>query len=598
MPLRIKYKGILLRICCLLAGLFLTFSEARSGVVEDVNTLLEEYGKVSYKNKYKIGKQLYEIFHTNHVFMDSIAPLRPNMLEDSLNFMVWYGSERFYFEYAYYRESLQYANKALPMADVNDLLIYATLLADRGCSLYKLGIMSEAAESVEDAVRISQRIGDNFQLSRAYLYLAMVNYSLQQLDDARFFLHKALDATDDLDNPIDLQNVYAVASDLYIEAGKLRIAGLYAQKAIDMLYAAKRYKEIPRHLVNQSKVYLKMHRHEEAVQKADEALSMAQKYHSDNDMLADCMAQKAKCLMAFGRYADAAEVTEEAIRYNREVGNVRAVCQNYKTLYNSYIPIDSAKALDALEAYTAMFDSIHRDDINNRVSIVNTHLANDALLQQINLKSRANVMLIVATIILLFTVLGLVQAVFSNQKENKKQRDQILKLLLQLEKLHAAEPKSLPDTVSESGNKMERPREDDDWEPVKLEEADETEQQETGNVEDAVLNPYNSEFLSKVNDIILSQMRSGNIRIEHIASSLCLSPSQFRRKIQTITGLTPANYILTIRMDAAKNMLLQYPKFSVNEVALSCGFTDNPHFTHVFSRLFGMTPLQFANKSR
>ena len=79
-----------------------------------------------------------------------------------------------------------------------------------------------------------------------------------------------------------------------------------------------------------------------------------------------------------------------------------------------------------------------------------------------------------------------------------------------------------------------------------------------------------------------------------VASELYMSMSQFRRKISAATGLTAANYILMIRMDEAKQLLDQYPKYTMSEIAQRCGFADSAHFTHVFKRLFGITPSDYT----
>lgn len=65
-------------------------------------------------------------------------------------------------------------------------------------------------------------------------------------------------------------------------------------------------------------------------------------------------------------------------------------------------------------------------------------------------------------------------------------------------------------------------------------------------------------------------------------------------KIQAATGLTAANYLLTVRMGEARQRLLQCPRLTINEVAEQCGFADNAHFTHAFKRIFGYTPSEYV----
>ncbi len=51
-------------------------------------------------------------------------------------------------------------------------------------------------------------------------------------------------------------------------------------------------------------------------------------------------------------------------------------------------------------------------------------------------------------------------------------------------------------------------------------------------------------------------------------------------------------FLTFLRIQRAK-VLLEDWKLSVKEVAALCGFDDPYHFSKVFSRLDGMSPLQF-----
>ena len=92
----------------------------------------------------------------------------------------------------------------------------------------------------------------------------------------------------------------------------------------------------------------------------------------------------------------------------------------------------------------------------------------------------------------------------------------------------------------------------------------------------------------------MTSSTSWQVDTARVASELYMSMSQFRRKISAATGLTAANYILMIRMDEAKQLLDQYPKYTMSEIAQRCGFADSAHFTHAFKRLFGITPSDYT----
>ena len=107
-----------------------------------------------------------------------------------------------------------------------------------------------------------------------------------------------------------------------------------------------------------------------------------------------------------------------------------------------------------------------------------------------------------------------------------------------------------------------------------------------------------SQFVGRVNDLVYSLMKHGNVDINTVAAHLFMSPSQFRRKFTSITGETPASYIMNIRLSNAQRLIDAHPDWSISEVADRCGFSDSAHFTNAFKRAFGMTPTQFAHRAK
>ena len=106
------------------------------------------------------------------------------------------------------------------------------------------------------------------------------------------------------------------------------------------------------------------------------------------------------------------------------------------------------------------------------------------------------------------------------------------------------------------------------------------------------------DFLEKVKETIITDMVSGDINVETIATHLCLSPQQFRRKLSTITGETPAAHIRQVQMNEAKRLILKHKKMSVAEIATTCGFYDASHFARVFKSTFGATPTQLRKAQK
>ena len=97
-------------------------------------------------------------------------------------------------------------------------------------------------------------------------------------------------------------------------------------------------------------------------------------------------------------------------------------------------------------------------------------------------------------------------------------------------------------------------------------------------------------FLAKTVDHIYLLMDKQQLDVNTLAEKLCMSSRQFHRKIVTLTGSSPASFILKIKMKRARHLLETDPKLSVDEIAFRCGFEHTSSFYHAFRKTYGVTP--------
>jgi AraC family transcriptional regulator len=81
---------------------------------------------------------------------------------------------------------------------------------------------------------------------------------------------------------------------------------------------------------------------------------------------------------------------------------------------------------------------------------------------------------------------------------------------------------------------------------------------------------------------------SESIALGDVAAVTGLSPSRFARRFKSAMGAPPHQYLMSMRVERAKRLLLQ--REPIAEVALACGFTHQEHLTRVFRRFTGSTP--------
>ncbi len=83
--------------------------------------------------------------------------------------------------------------------------------------------------------------------------------------------------------------------------------------------------------------------------------------------------------------------------------------------------------------------------------------------------------------------------------------------------------------------------------------------------------------------------------MQELARDIGLSQRQFDRKFRQIYGITPQNYLIKTRIQAACHALRQ-PGSKISDVALELGFYDQSAFTVQFRRNMGITPLKYQRK--
>ena len=109
-----------------------------------------------------------------------------------------------------------------------------------------------------------------------------------------------------------------------------------------------------------------------------------------------------------------------------------------------------------------------------------------------------------------------------------------------------------------------------------------------------------AEFLERFEELVEKQIGPGVSRVDldKVARELKMGEGQLKRKVQELSGKNIAAYIIDLRMEKAKRLLLQKPDTLIGTVAEQCGFTDVAYFSRVFRQHYNMTPSQLRNGSQ
>jgi len=82
------------------------------------------------------------------------------------------------------------------------------------------------------------------------------------------------------------------------------------------------------------------------------------------------------------------------------------------------------------------------------------------------------------------------------------------------------------------------------------------------------------------------------INLNDIASVACLNNAYFLREFKKYFGLSPHQYIIQLRLNAAKNLLETTSK-GIAEICFEVGYSDVTSFSKLFKKNFSLTPAMY-----
>lgn len=97
---------------------------------------------------------------------------------------------------------------------------------------------------------------------------------------------------------------------------------------------------------------------------------------------------------------------------------------------------------------------------------------------------------------------------------------------------------------------------------------------------------------------IMEQMHSGcnkQWNIEDMAKQCGLSPNRFMHKFKLQTGLPAMEYLIKIRIDKAKDLLLN-SSLCIKEISDIIGYENPLYFSRLFRKMEGISPREYRNR--
>lgn len=102
-------------------------------------------------------------------------------------------------------------------------------------------------------------------------------------------------------------------------------------------------------------------------------------------------------------------------------------------------------------------------------------------------------------------------------------------------------------------------------------------------------------MMKKVLGLIEENMDNTEFSVEELGKNLMMSRSVFFKKIKSLTGLAPVEFIRDMKMKRAAQILLS-GEYMVKEVSYMVGISDTKYFAKCFKTKYGVTPAEYKSR--
>jgi AraC-like DNA-binding protein len=100
-------------------------------------------------------------------------------------------------------------------------------------------------------------------------------------------------------------------------------------------------------------------------------------------------------------------------------------------------------------------------------------------------------------------------------------------------------------------------------------------------------------FINHLVELIESNLYNENLNVNYLSNKLGISRPQLYRKIISLTGQSPHQFISKLKLAKALS-LIKLRSGNVSEIAREVGFNSPSYFSKCFKKNYGSTPTEFS----
>ena len=104
------------------------------------------------------------------------------------------------------------------------------------------------------------------------------------------------------------------------------------------------------------------------------------------------------------------------------------------------------------------------------------------------------------------------------------------------------------------------------------------------------------ELLDKAIEIIKNNFENQDFNMNVLAAELAIGRNKLYARIRELTGMTPNEFVLKLKLDESIELLNNHPELNISEISDRLGFSSTPYFTKCFKSIYGIAPLNYRKR--
>ena len=103
---------------------------------------------------------------------------------------------------------------------------------------------------------------------------------------------------------------------------------------------------------------------------------------------------------------------------------------------------------------------------------------------------------------------------------------------------------------------------------------------------------FDDDFIRNILQSVEENIQNSDFKIDDLSGAMSMSRTVFYRKVKSLIGVSPVDFVKTMRIKRAVQ-LLEQDEYTVSEVGYMSGFTTPQYFSRVFKEAMGCTPKEY-----